>query len=247
MDGVMFMHSRRLQRLRTVLDDRERLGEIRRIAAHFSFAGGDDFLRGNIRTHSSLEPLGCLGDLGWYCIRFALWAMRYEMPAQVTARILSEVSQGSNLPAVPTEMNCDLLFANGASASFHCSFISENAEWVNVSGTKGSVFVTDFVLPFSGNTTGFAVRKPEFVVNGCEFRMHERRSDEIIDEPSNNAPGSQESEMFRTFSGLVLEGRRDSHWAEIALKTQCIADACLASARSESAPVSVQPMMSAAR
>ncbi len=239
MDGVMFMHSRRLNRLRAALDDRERIGDIRRIASHFSFAGGDEFLRSNIRTHASLEPLGCLGDLGWYCIRFALWAMRYEMPVQVTARILSEISQGSNLPSVPTEMNGDLCFANGVSASFHCSFISENAEWANVSGTRGSALVSDFVLPFSGPSTSFAIRRPEFIVNGCEFHMHERRTDESVDEPSNNAPGSQESEMFRAFSTLVLEGRRDPHWADITLKTQRVIDACLASARNGGGAVSL--------
>ena len=103
MDGVMFMHSRRLPRLREVLDDRERIGDIRRIASQFSFAGGDEFMRGNIRIHGTLEPLGCLGDLGWYCVRFSLWAMKYQMPLQVTARIHSEAAQGAGVPSVPTE------------------------------------------------------------------------------------------------------------------------------------------------
>ena len=61
MDGVMFMHSRRLPRLREVLDDRERIGGIRRIASHFSFAGGEEFIRGNIRANGVLEPLVCPG------------------------------------------------------------------------------------------------------------------------------------------------------------------------------------------
>ena len=37
MDGVMFMHSRRLDRLREVLSDGQSFGQIRRIVAHFSF------------------------------------------------------------------------------------------------------------------------------------------------------------------------------------------------------------------
>src|SRR5438445_4225464 len=35
-DGVMFMHSRRLERLREVLDDGKSVGEVRRIASAFS-------------------------------------------------------------------------------------------------------------------------------------------------------------------------------------------------------------------
>ncbi|OAI55958.1 oxidoreductase [Verrucomicrobiaceae bacterium SCGC AG-212-N21] len=237
MDGVMFMHSQRLRRLRAVLDDPKRIGAIRRLALHFSFAGGEEFMRGNIRTHGALEPLGCLGDLGWYCVRFALWAMNYQLPQQVTARILSEAKQDDGLAAVPTEMNTELIFANGVSASFHCSFISENAEWAHVSGARGSAFVSDFVLPFHGSSTNFIVRNPEFLLAGCEFDMHERRTDVLIDEPSNNAPGSQEAEMFRTFSALVLEGQLDAHWPRITLRTQRVIDACLQSGRNGGRPV----------
>ncbi|MCB0676336.1 MAG: hypothetical protein KDC30_06610, partial [Saprospiraceae bacterium] len=73
-DGVMFMHSDRLQRMREVLDDGHTIGNIKRIASQFSFLAPEDFLTGNIRVSSELEPLGCLGDLGWYTIRFSLWA-----------------------------------------------------------------------------------------------------------------------------------------------------------------------------
>lgn len=74
-DGVMFMHSARLPKMRAVLDDGASIGAIRRITSSFSFCAAPDFFAGNIRARSELEPLGCLGDLGWYNIRFALWAM----------------------------------------------------------------------------------------------------------------------------------------------------------------------------
>ena len=50
MDGVMFMHGKRLPLLRSALDDGETVGQLRRIASHFSFAAGEDFLKGNIRV-----------------------------------------------------------------------------------------------------------------------------------------------------------------------------------------------------
>ena len=58
MDGVMFMHSRRLDRLRSVIDDGESVGQIKRINTHFSFCAPDEFLQSNIRVNSKLEPLG---------------------------------------------------------------------------------------------------------------------------------------------------------------------------------------------
>jgi hypothetical protein len=41
----------------------------------------------------------CLGDLGWYCIRFALWAMNWKLPERVGGRILSEFKHPLRPPA----------------------------------------------------------------------------------------------------------------------------------------------------
>jgi predicted dehydrogenase len=165
--------------------------------------------------------------------------MKYQMPREVTARAHTQVTQGDGVPPVPIEMSGELFFEGGVSAAFHSSFISENAEWADVSGTKGSVLVPDFVLPFSGDTSRFSVTRPEFIIKGCRFDMHERRVDEKIEEPSSNAPGAQEVEMFRVFSQLVLEGRLDPHWPGIALQTQLVMDACMASARRNGAAVAL--------
>ncbi|MCC2668638.1 MAG: gfo 1, partial [Armatimonadetes bacterium] len=64
MDGVMFMHGRRLGHLRAVVD--QQIAPVRHIASQFSFLAGEEFQQTNIRTHGTLEPLGSLGDLGWY-------------------------------------------------------------------------------------------------------------------------------------------------------------------------------------
>ena len=125
MDGVMFLHSRRLAALRLVLDDGASVGNVRRIAAQFSFNGSDDFVRGDIRMDSRLEPHRYLGDLGWYTIGFALWVMRYELPTHVTARELTSGARAESAGTVPTEMSGELLFRDGVSAGFYCSFRTE--------------------------------------------------------------------------------------------------------------------------
>ncbi|HEY2572441.1 MAG TPA: Gfo/Idh/MocA family oxidoreductase [Verrucomicrobiaceae bacterium] len=244
MDGVMFMHSRRLARLREILDDQNTVGELRRITLQFSFAGDASFLQSNIRADHSLEPFGCLGDLGWYCIRMALWAMRGQLPDKVIGRIDSATQANEN--GVPLEFSGALLFAGGISAAFYCSFIAENSEWVVFSGTKGYAQLSDFVLPFSGAGSKIGVMRSEFVLRNCQFDMREGRSVESIVEPSNNAPGSQESLMFRTFSQLVLGGKTDPYWPGITLKTQQVMDACLRSAQRNSEAVSIESPLASA-
>jgi predicted dehydrogenase len=235
MDGVMFMHGSRLKRLREVVD--RDVGKIRHIATQFSFLSDEEFQRTNIRAHGILEPLGCLGDLGWYCLRFTLWAMNYAVPAQVMGRILAETRQTADSPPVPLEFTGTLTYADGASASFYCSFTTTNAQWAVVSGSKGLLQLSDFVLPFSGPKTQFSLTRSDFVINGCQFDMHEGRQMETLDEPSSNAPGSQECGLFRTFSELVLSGKIDHHWPQISLLTQRVLDACLQSARADSKAV----------
>ncbi|MDB6003214.1 MAG: gfo 1 [Prosthecobacter sp.] len=236
-DGVMFMHGQRLQRLRDVVT--HDVGQVRHIATQFSFKGDDEFQRSNIRAHGKLEPLGCLGDLGWYCLRFTLWAMNYATPTHVTGRIHSETQQTADSPPVPLEFSGTLNFADNASASFYCSFTTANAQWAIISGDKALLQVSDFVLPFSGTQTRFSLTRSDFVIDRCQANMHEGRQFEALNEPSSNAPGSQEARMFHTFSNLVLSGKIDSHWPKITLLTQRVLDACLASTQEGSRVVSM--------
>jgi len=229
MDGVMFMHSRRLPLLGQVLDDGTTVGDVRRIATQFSFAAPDDFFRGNIRASVALEPLGCLGDLGWYNVRFALWVMKYAMPERVCGRALAD--HGADDRRVPTEFSGELFFPGGATASFYCSFRTENQQWAHVSGAKGAVWVPDFVLPVFGSEAGFEANTPVFNVRGCSFHMESHPRRFAVNEYSDGAPDAQETNMIRTFAGLVTAGTVNPQWPDISLKTQLVLDACLRSAR----------------
>ncbi len=231
MDGVMFMHGRRLEALRRTLDDGESVGHIRRIVAQFSFNASEEFLRQDIRADARLEPHGCLGDLGWYTIRFALWAMKYEMPRRIGARLLAEDGRPDRREKVPFELSAELLFPSGVSASLYCSFRTENQQWANVSGTRGFVHVSDFVLPFFGDELTFDVTNSAFQVAGCDFDMQRRTRVVAVPEYSNSHATAQEANLFRTFSALVTSGRRDPTWGEVVLSTQRVMDACVRSAR----------------
>ena len=230
MDGVMFMHSERLKRMRAVLDDGKTVGEIRRISSAFSFRGDEEFFAGNIRAQSELEPDGCLGDLGWYCIRFALWAMRWELPQRVSGQVLSEIKHASSRHAVPTEFSAELHFKGGVSSSLYCSFVTETEQWANVSGTSGWLGMPDYVLPFSGPEIAFQTGNPVFKVQGCDFEMQPHIRRWVVEESSHSAANAQESRLYHTFDRLVQSGKVDSFWPEIALKTQVVMEACRESA-----------------
>jgi predicted dehydrogenase len=213
MDGVMFMHNPRLNRIRAALNDQATFGNLKRITSHFSFCSTGDFHLSNIRGNVALEPLGCLGDLGWYNIRFTLWAMNWKLPAQVTGQILSQSGSDVAQP-VPFDFSGELLFDNKISAGFYCSFLTAYRDWVVATGTNGSLRVPDFVHP----------RKSSQGALDIDGTM----SDDLVTDPST----VQETNMIRNFANQALSGKLNAEWSDSALKTQIVANACMDAARS---------------
>jgi len=220
MDGVMFMHNPRLEPLRAVLDDGQSLGQLQRMSSAFSFHIGDDFFRTNIRVDSALEPAGCLGDLGWYSIRFFLWALRWQLPRRVTAQILAQSESGA-----PTEFSAELFFDNGISAEFYCSFLTAKQQWASVGGRNGWLRMPDFIHPRNGY-------QPTFELNGADV---------CVDSGAPCPPGAdpagyghataQDTRMIRHFAQQIASGSLNDDWPHWARQTQRVLDACLAAGR----------------
>jgi predicted dehydrogenase len=227
MDGVMFMHNPRLNRLREAIDDADAFGKIKRMTSSFSFAMDKTVYDSNVRMNGSLEPAGCLGDLGWYCIRFFLWAMRWKLPVEVTGRILSQRGSRSSPVSAPTEFSGELLFADGVSAAFYCSFLAQYQQWANLGGTKGWIHLPDFVHPRSDHEPSFEINQTEVPVKVCDW----------AGAYDDNRAGAQDVRMIRNFVDQVCSGRLNEEWPIIALKTQQVLDACLHSAQAKSRPV----------
>ena len=213
MDGVMFMHNPRLERVRAALDDQATFGNLKRITSHFSFLSTGDFQNANIRSNAALEPLGCLGDLGWYNIRFTLWAMNWKLPREVTGQILSQAGSDAARP-VPFDFSVELLFDDKISAGFYCSFLTAYRDWVVATGTNGSVRVPDFVHPRKSSEGALDI-------DGTV-------SDDLVMDPST----AQEVNMVRNFANQALSGKLNDAWPDWALKTQIVTNACMDAARS---------------
>ena len=229
MDGVMFMHNPRMARMREALDDGKSIGQIKRIMSVFSFSTEEDFFQANIRVHSQLEPAGCLGDLGWYCIRYALWAMNWELPREVTGKTLSARGNRLSPDAAPTDFSGELIFDRDISMGFYCSFRAQYQNWVHVGGAKGYLRLADFVHPAS-------VHEPSFELNQTEVRV---KACDCAAQHSDSRAMAQDTQMIRNFANQAASGKLNADWPMWALKTQQITDACLNSAHNGGRPVSL--------
>jgi predicted dehydrogenase len=197
---------------------------------------GQEFLQTNIRVHSGLEPLGVLGDLGWYCVRFILWSMNEKMPDRIRARVLSEFGRRDSAGSVPTEFSAELIYPDGVSAQFYCSFLTELQQWVHLSGTRGYLSVPDFVLPYYGSELAFEVNQAVYHIAGCDFNMQNHTRRHAVAEYSNSMANAQETRMVARFAELAMSGKPDFSWGESTLKTQKLLDDCLDAARSDMGP-----------
>ncbi len=224
LDGVMFMHNPRLRKVREVLDDDKSVGQIRRIASAFSFYPGEQFFTTNIRANGALEPAGCLGDLGWYSIRFTLWAMGWQLPESVVGKILSQSENLPGRPSSPTEFSATLNYLGGVTAEFYSSFHAAKQQWVFVSGQKGWLRLPDFVHPFNGY-------EPAFEVN----EKFQTVTSDVKCPPGANPMDfghstAQDTRMWSNFANQIHSGQLNDDWPMWALKTQKVLDACHQSA-----------------
>ena len=136
----------------------------RHVSSGFAFRGDGNFFRENIRCKIDGDPLGCLGDLGWYNIGLSLWAFGYELPARASATVIAQTDEG-----VPLHVTCTLIwpedekreekFEVPRTATFFCSFLHAEQQWAHIAGTSRVLEIEDFVIPCSPSSAKFSLKK----------------------------------------------------------------------------------------
>ncbi|MCR9201086.1 MAG: Gfo/Idh/MocA family oxidoreductase [Planctomycetaceae bacterium] len=207
LDGVMWYHTPRADRIRELVCDGE-LGDIRQMTAVFTFRW-DEMPMENLRLHREMGG-GSLLDLGWYCVGAALLLLD-EQPTKVQA-----VAQWHN--DVDTRMNAFLWFADSCMLTIECGFDTVRRRWFEIAGSTHNLVCDDFTRPW----------KPE----KPRFRVHDNDGEarEFV------VPGKPQEEcMVEAFCRMIREGRTNHAWGDLSVQTQRVCDALDLSARSQQA------------
>lgn len=141
-----------------------------------------------------------------------------------------------NEDGVILSCSASLHFEDGKIATFYCSFLSYLAMKLTAIGTKGTLQLNDFVVPFGD--------KPHFsAATKCWFNEAHTAWEPT---PTHHPVASdlpQEARMVTEFSRLVGEVKKGSKpemkWPSISRKTQLVVDAVKASIENGFHPVEI--------
>lgn len=212
LDGVMWYHTQRAARIRDTVRSQQ-LGDIRQITAAFTFCW-DVMPMENLRLHRSLGG-GSLLDLGWYCVGAALWLLDRQ-PTEVFAK-----AQWNN--DVDTRMNAFLWFEDGPVVTVECGFDAVRRRWLEVTGTRQTLFCDDFTRPWNAAESSFRTIDSEG-----------RR--QVVASPER----PQEESMIAAFCDLIRRSEISHEWLKLSQRTQAVCDALDQSAR-ENRTLSIAP------
>lgn len=115
---------------------------MQRVSASFTFKAPDEawLQGGNGRTDKSREPMGCLGDQGWYPLSAILWAFGWIQPEKV---MCSHVTFNK----VDTIVACSgtLWFPGNRSAVFDCGCTAPHRSQYEIICETGTIRCDDLV------------------------------------------------------------------------------------------------------
>ncbi|KAK3028235.1 hypothetical protein RJ639_037569 [Escallonia herrerae] len=225
MDGSMWYHHPRTAKMKELLSDTKRFGQIKSIHSSSSYSGNSEFLDNNVRVKPDLDALGALGDAGWYCIGAIMWAMNYQPPSTVTA--LPSISRNSS--GVILSCIASLHWEKEAVvATFFCSFLAHESMDLAISGSNGSLHLEDFIIPYEENSAFFTF------TSGAKFvDLHvgwNVKPEETLVESELPQEAMMVQEFARLVKGVNISGcKPDCQWPKVSRMSQSVMDAVIKS------------------
>lgn len=235
LDGTHFVHAKRTTEVRQRISSGD-IGKV--LSIHSSFHAPTPDLSTNIRSDPTLEPLGSLGDLGWYSVRAIVTFLGID--------VMNEVDKMTVIPTwhhkfkdVLYSVQVNILFKTGIFCTFSNHYQSSIYQDIVITGTLGSIKVHDFVAP-THQTYFYADVRPDGAYTHDLSYTIKRDIDRIEGEDSfvNLYPDvrevvvkedndvSQVAKMLKEFCRMIIEKDMDASikWSSESLSTQTILD-----------------------
>ena len=210
MDGTHFVHHPRHHSIKNGMA--ELVGNPWSVASAFQF---DLQNRGDIRYNMELEPMGAIGDAGWYNMRAALeYLSKDAAPVFVEAVLRRDEEKGAVVSGSGV-----IQFTDGSTTTWNCGFDSGALVMdLCITGLDGVINIDNFLGQDEDGSATYLYKQGSW---GPDVVREVRRVDSVL-------PGA--ALMFENFALIAAnaELREDFAWAT--LHTQKLLDACWESA-----------------
>lgn len=204
MDGTHFVHHLRTLDIKQRRD--ELLGPVWSVASAFQFNLPD---RNNIRFRPDLEPMGAIGDAGWYNMRAAV---EYLPPDVILDTVGAHLRRDGETGAAISGSGV-LDFSDGSTSTWNCGFDSGAVVMdLRITGTGGVINIDDFLSQNRDGSADFLYRK-----GGWGRGV----SEEI--NISSAKPGA--ALMFEDMAAAAADSSLRDQWITATERTQALLDA----------------------
>ncbi|MGI9200754.1 MAG: Gfo/Idh/MocA family protein [Woeseiaceae bacterium] len=204
MDGTHFVHHPRTLDIKQ--NRVEQTGAVWSVASAFQFNLPD---RSNIRFNTELEPMGAIGDAGWYNMRAAVEYLAAGVELETASTNLRRdfqtgaVISGSGL----------LEFNDGSTSTWNCGFDSGAVVMdLRITGRNGVINIDDFLSQNQDGSADFTLRAGGWGGGGLDE----------INIPSDK-PGAVL--MFEDMAAAAANSSLREQWMTDTARTQALLDA----------------------
>ena len=210
MDGTHFVHHPRTHQIRQRME--EDLGWPWSVDSVFQFSLPD---KGNSRYKPDLEPMGAIGDAGWYNMRAAVEYLAPDAELEkVDAYLRRDPDTGATISGSGV-----LRFSDGSTSTWNCGFDSGAVVTdLRITASNGVVNMDDFISQSPDGSADYLYRSGGWGP-GAESRTVNVES---------SLPGA--ALMFEDFAEMVADPSERAKWMRASQRTQALLDAVWQSA-----------------
>ena len=208
MDGTHFSHHPRTLQIQEQIDTL--VGKRRTLDTIFQFKLGN---KNNIRLSTELEPMGVLGDLGWYNMRAIV---DYLDPAIELKSVSAVMRRDPESQAVIGSTGL-LVFSDGSTSTFSCAFdAGDSRNDARIVGDQGTLEIYKFVGHDKDNSASYIHTAKANKPAKKTVKVEADRPDAAI--------------LFENFAAQVHDPSLRTNWETKAERTQALLDAVWESA-----------------